>query len=153
MAGLEMLLELPVELLEHVVQAAVEKAWSTVSMCSHGGAAVEPCSGAPVQGWSCAAVEPWSRGASELRSRPDVQSCSCAVAMPWSAAELSGAAVRPWVPVEGEELPGTGRVSLAWAELGLARRVQPCSLVEQTRRMLGSQALPRPPEVRRGAVW
>ena len=153
MAGLEMLLELPVELLEHVVQAAVEKAWSTVSMCSHGGAAVQPCRRADVQLWSRAVVEPWSRGAAESCSRADVQPCSRAAVVPWCAVELSCAAVQPWVPVEGEELPGTGRVSLAWAELGLARRVQPCSLVEQTRRMLGSQALPRPPEVRRGAVW
>ena len=150
---MEILMELPVELLEHVVRAAVEKAWSAVSTCSCGGAAVQPCSGTAVQLWGRGAAETWSSEAAEPCSREDVQSCSRAAAMPWSAAELSCAAGQPWVPVEGEELPGTGRVCLAWAELGLVGRVQPCSLAEQTRRMLGWRALPRPPEGRRCVAW
>ena len=172
MAGFEMLLELPVELLEHVVQAAVEKAWSAVQTCSRGGA-VQPCSLAAVQPWNRAAVEPWSRGAVELCSLAALQSCSRAAVQPWSAEELSSAAVqpcgravqpwgavelryaavRPWSPEEDEELSVAGRLGLTVAELWVARCVQPCSLVEQTRRMLGWRALPRPPEGRRCVAW
>lgn len=125
MAGFEMLLELPVELLEHVVQAAVEKAWSAVQSAA----------------WSA------------VCSLAALQSCSRAAVQPWSAEELRCAAVRPWSPEEDEELSVAGRLGLTVAELWVVRCVQPCSLVEQTRRMLGWRSLPRPPEGRRCVAW
>ena len=90
MAGFEMLLELPVELLEHVVQAAVEKAWSAVQSAA----------------WSA------------VCSLAALQSCSRAAVQPWSAEELRCAAVRPWSPEEDEELSVAGRLGLTVVVIG-----------------------------------